>query len=58
MQSVYKAPIGMAVLSAVDEGTLSLDAPVRGASDLVPAGMHSPPRDSIRGADHVPLREL
>ena len=60
MQSVYKAPIGMAVLHEVDAGRLSLDAPVRvEASDLVPAGMHSPLRDAHpRGGVDVPLREL
>lgn len=60
MQSVYKAPIGMAVLHEVDTGKLSLDAPIRvEASDLVPAGMHSPLRDkNPRGGTAVPLREL
>jgi beta-lactamase class A len=60
MQSVYKAPIGMAVLHAVDEGRLALDQPVRvEASDLVPAGMHSPLRDAHpKGGVDVPLREL
>ena len=60
MQSVYKAPIGMAVLHEVDAGRLSLDAPVRvEVSDLVPAGMHSPLRDAHpKGDVSVPLREL
>jgi beta-lactamase class A len=60
MQSVYKAPIGMAVLHEVDEGRLSLDAPVRvEAADLVPAGMYSPIRDRHPGGGvDVPLREL
>jgi len=60
MQSVYKAPIAMAVLHDVDEGRLALDSPVRlEASDLVPMGMHSPLRDAHpRGDVEVPLREL
>jgi beta-lactamase class A len=60
MQSVYKAPIGMAVLHAVDEARLALDQLVRvEASDLVPAGMHSPLRDAHpKGGVDVPLREL
>jgi beta-lactamase class A len=60
MQSVYKAPIGMAVLHEVDAGRLSLDAPIRvEAADLVPSGMHSPLRDAHpQGGVDVPLREL
>jgi len=60
MQSVYKAPIGMAVLHEVDAGRLSLDAPIRvEAADLVPAGLHSPLRDAHpRGGVSIPLREL
>ena len=59
MQSVYKAPIGMAILHAVDEGKLSLDAPIRvDAAELVPAGMHSPLRDRHPNGTTVPLREL
>jgi beta-lactamase class A len=60
MQSVYKAPIGMAVLHEVDEGRLSLDTPIRvEASDLVPMGMLSPLRDAHpQGGVDVPLREI
>lgn len=59
MQSVYKAPIGMAVLHAVDLGKLSLDAPIRvDVADMVPAGMHSPLRDRSPKGGTVPLREL
>jgi beta-lactamase class A len=59
MQSVYKAPIGMAVLHAVDEGKLSLESPVRvDPAELVPAGMHSPLRDRHPKGTTVPLREL
>jgi beta-lactamase class A len=59
MQSVYKAPIGMAVLHEVDAGRLSLDAPIRvEVADLVPAGMHSPLRDARPKGGSVPLREL
>jgi beta-lactamase class A len=46
MQSVYKLPIGMAVLRQVDEGKLKLDERVRvGKSDFVGRGQHSPVRD-------------
>lgn len=60
MQSVYKAPIAMAVLREVDEGRLQIDAPIHVApSDLVPATMHSPLRDRNPGGNvDVPLREL
>jgi beta-lactamase class A len=59
MQSVYKFPIGMAVLNDVDQGKLTLDQTVNVAkSDLVPAGLRSPVRDQHpQGAD-VSLREL
>lgn len=40
MQSVYKLPIGMAVLAQVDQGKLRLDQKVRiEASDVVPASV-------------------
>lgn len=59
MQSVYKAPIGMAVLHEVDAGRLSLDAPIRvEMADLVPSGMHSPLRDAHPKGGVVPLLEL
>lgn len=46
MQSVYKLPIGMALLRRVDEGAIKLDARVRvEKSDLVPAELYSPIRD-------------
>ena len=60
MQSVYKLPIGMAVLHEVDRGALRLDQAVRvRKSDLLPAGFHSPVRDrNPRGDVDVSLREL
>jgi beta-lactamase class A len=60
MQSVYKFPIGMAVLSAVDHGVLRLDQRVRVAkSELVPASLHSPVRDEHpRGDFDITIREL
>jgi beta-lactamase class A len=60
MQSVCKAPIGMAVLHEVDAGTLSLDTKVRvEPADLVPSGMRSPLRDAHpQGGVDVLLREL
>lgn len=46
MQSVYKLPIAMTVLSQVDRGTLALNQPVRiRPVDLVPPSRGSPIRD-------------
>lgn len=46
MQSVYKLPIAMAVLHAVDQGKLKLDAPIHVLkSDLIGGRQHSPIRD-------------
>jgi beta-lactamase class A len=60
MQSVYKLPIAMAVLHAVDSGALSLDQKILvRAADLVPAAVHSPLRDRYpRGGVELSLREL
>ncbi|HWE53524.1 MAG TPA: class A beta-lactamase [Bryobacteraceae bacterium] len=59
MQSVYKFPIGMSVLSDVDQGRLKLDQPVKiSAADLVPASLHSPIRDQHPGGTELPLREV
>jgi beta-lactamase class A len=60
MQSVYKLPIGMAVLKAVDGGKVNLEQMVRvEQSDLVPAALHSPIRDKYpkRGVN-LSVREL
>ena len=59
MQSVYKLPIGMAVLHEVDSGGLRLgqNVIVR-SSDLVPAGLHSPIRDQHPQGVEMSLREL
>nr|AIA14053.1 ClassA_beta_lactamase [uncultured bacterium] len=59
MQSVYKLPIGMAVLQQVDKGLLKLDQIVHvKPADLVPANLGSPLRDRHpQGAD-VTLSEL
>jgi beta-lactamase class A len=60
MQSVYKLPIAMAALHAVDGGALALDSKVMvQAADLVPATVHSPLRDRYpHGGVEVSLREL
>jgi beta-lactamase class A len=60
MQSVYKLPIAMAVLHAVDGGALALDQKVAvQAADLVPAKMYSPLRDRYpHGGVELSLREL
>src|SRR2546423_1632455 len=46
MQSVYKLPIGMAVLEQVDRGALKLGQKIQvRRSDFVASGQHSPIRD-------------
>jgi beta-lactamase class A len=60
MQSVYKLPIAMAALHAVDGGALALDGKVVvQAADLVPARIYSPLRDRYpHGGVELSLREL
>jgi beta-lactamase class A len=59
MQSVYKLPIGMAVLRRVDEGKLKLDQSVRvEKSDFVRAGQHSPIRDKNPKGASLTVEEL
>ncbi len=59
MQSVYKFPIAMAILSQVDAGALKLDLQVRVAkADLVPPSLHSPIRDQHPEGVELSLREL
>lgn len=59
MQSVYKFPIGMAVLAQVDQGTLRLDQRVRvEPSDFVSAPQHSPIRDEHPQGVELSLAEL
>ncbi|WP_128546977.1 class A beta-lactamase, subclass A2 [Larkinella soli] len=59
MQSVYKMPIGMAVLRAVDQGRLKLDqkVPVTKA-DYVGERQHSPLRDAHPNGTETTVREL
>jgi beta-lactamase class A len=60
MQSVYKLPIGMAVLDRVDRGALAPDRNVRvDASDLVSPAQHSPIRNAHpRGGVEMSVRDL
>jgi len=59
MQSVYKFPIGMAVLDQVDRGKLKLEQRVLvGKSDFVRAGQHSPIRDRNPNGTELSVREL
>jgi beta-lactamase class A len=59
MQSVYKFPIGMAVLAQVDQGKLKLDQQVRvEASDFVSDLQHSPIRDENPQGVELSLAEL
>ena len=59
MQSVYKLPIGMAVLAQVDAGKLTLDQPVRvEKTDFVRIGQRSPIRDKNPKGVELSLREL
>jgi beta-lactamase class A len=59
MQSVYKLPIGMAVLREVDAGKLKLDQKIRvEKSDFVRQGMHSPLRDKNPNGAEASVEEL
>ncbi len=59
MQSVYKLPIGMAVLAQVDQGKLKAEQRVRvEKSDLVGPGLHSPIRDRHPNGVELSLSEL
>src|SRR5579871_2806609 len=60
MQSVYKLPIVMAVLSRTDSGQLKLDQKVHiSSADLVPPNIHSPIRDRNPNGDFdMTVREL
>ena len=60
MQSVYKLPIAMAVLDAVDRKTLSLEAAVTlGPADMAGVRFHSPLRDRHpNGGVTLSVREL
>jgi beta-lactamase class A len=60
MQSVYKLPIAMAVLRAVDGGALALDRKIMvQAAYLVPAKVYSPLRDRYpHGGVELSVREL
>jgi metallo-beta-lactamase class B len=59
MQSVYKLPIAMAALAAVDRGALRLDQPVTiTPRDYVGAAQRSPVRDRWPAGTALPLREV
>lgn len=60
MQSVYKFPIGMAVLAKVDAGEIGLDEMVTvQKSDLIGPAQHSPIRDKYpEGNFQMSVREL
>nr|WP_313934789.1 MULTISPECIES: serine hydrolase [unclassified Nostoc] len=59
MQSVYKFPIGMAVLAQVDQGKLKLDQKVLvKKSDFVSKPQHSPIRDKNPQGVELSLAEL
>ena len=59
MQSVYKFPIGMAVLAHVDRGTLNLEQRVRvEPSDFVSDLQHSPIRDANPQGVELSLAKL
>ena len=59
MQSVYKLPIGMAVLHRIDSGTLTLEQRVRvSPAEFVPAGQYSPIRDRFPKGTDLSIRQL
>jgi beta-lactamase class A len=59
MQSVYKLPIGMAVMKQVDSGKIRLEQKVSVAkSDFVRQGQHSPIRDKNPNGAEISVSEL
>jgi beta-lactamase class A len=59
MQSVYKLPIGMAVMKQVDEGKIKLDQKVSvRKADFVRAGQASPVRDKYPNGTELTVNEL
>jgi len=59
MQSVYKLPIGMAVMKQVDAGKIKLDQKVPVTkSDFVRQGQHSPIRDKNPSGAEISVSEL
>ena len=59
MQSVYKLPIGMAVMKQVDAGKIKLDQKVRVTKgDFVGRGQHSPIRDQNPNGAELSVSEL
>jgi beta-lactamase class A len=59
MQSVYKFPIGMAILHQVDRGALRLDLSVTvSPADFVPTGVYSGIRDRFPKGVTMHLRDL
>ncbi len=59
MQSVYKLPIAMAVMTQVDNGKLPLEQQVRvEKSDFVRLGQHSPIRDKNPNGVELSVSEL
>jgi beta-lactamase class A len=59
MQSVYKLPIGMAVMHQVDAGKIRLDQKVSVTKDdFISRGQHSPIRDQNPNGAEVSVNEL
>src|SRR5215217_7770127 len=59
MQSVYKLPIAMATLAAIDAGRLRLDQVVTiSPTEFVTPGQYSPIRDRWPKGTTMPLREV
>ncbi|HEX9957063.1 MAG TPA: serine hydrolase, partial [Fibrella sp.] len=59
MQSVYKFPIGMAVLHQIDEGNLTLSQKIHvNKSDYISERQHSPIRDKFPEGAHLAVAEL
>jgi beta-lactamase class A len=59
MQSVYKLPIGMAVMKQVDAGKIRLDQKVRVTkSDFINPGQYSPIRDKNPNGTELTVNEL
>ncbi|NNU33032.1 class A beta-lactamase [Mucilaginibacter sp. S1162] len=59
MQSVYKFPIGMAVLAKVDRGVLSLTQKIKvDTADYIAKNGHSPLRDQYPAGTYISVKDL
>ncbi|WP_300669593.1 class A beta-lactamase, subclass A2 [Soonwooa sp.] len=58
MQSVFKLPIGLAILDLVDKGKFKIDQKIKFTKEELLQGTHSPMRDANPNGGELPLREM